>query len=135
MKSYIFIIISALTLGITSVLYKKSTTVLGPINTTFYYYLFGAVLAFIFWVIFKSPEKVEVRDLIYPGLISVTLFISILTFNIGLQHTKVTISSTIRAFSFVFSVIIAVVFFKEHITLKQIVGIILAAISIMLMVS
>lgn len=135
MKSYIFIIISALTLGITSVLYKKSTTVIGPINTTFYYYLFGAVLAFIFWSIFKSPERVEVRDLIYPALISITLFISILTFNIGLQHTKVTISSTIRALSFIFSVIIAIVFLKEQISLKQIVGIILAVVSIFLMVS
>lgn len=135
MKSYIFIIISALTLGITSVLYKKSTTVIGPINTTFYYYLFGAVLAFIFWSIFKSPERVEVRDLIYPALISITLFISILTFNIGLQHTKVTISSTIRALSFIFSIIIAIVFLKEQISLKQIVGIILAVVSIFLMVS
>lgn len=134
MKSYLLIIISALTLGITSVLYKKSTTVIGPVNTTFYYYLFGSVLSFIVWSIFKSPEKVMVKDLIYPGFIAITLFISILTFNIGLQHTKVTISSTIRAFSFIFSVIIAVVFLKEHITIKQVVGIGLAVVSISLMI-
>lgn len=135
MKSYLLIVISALTMGITSVLYKKSTTVLGPVNTTFYYYLFGTVLSFIVWTVFKSPEKVMIKDLIYPAFIALTLFISILTFTIGLQHTKATISYTIRAFSFVFSIIITIIFFKVDITPKQIVGIVLAAVSMFLMVS
>ncbi len=135
MKSYTLIIISALTLGITSVLYKKSTTEMGPVNTTFYYYLFGTIISFVVWVLFRSSEKVLVKDLVYPGLIAIFLFISILTFNIGLQKTKVSISATIRAFSFIFSTIIAVLIFKEEVSPKQVIGIVLAGISLFLMVS
>lgn len=135
MKSYLLIIISAITLGITTALYKKSTAVIGPFNTTFFYYLFGTILSFIVWFFFKKTEPIMIKDLIYPGIIAVTLLISILTFNIGLQHTKLTISSTIRAFSFFVPIIIAVIFFREQLSIKQVIGIFLAVISISLMVS
>lgn len=135
MKSYIFVIISALSLGIVNILYKKSTAAIGPINTTFYYYLFGTAVSFVLWILFKGSEKIAARDLIYPGLISIFLCLSIVTFNIGLQHTKISISSTIRSFSFLFTIIISVFFLKEDINPKQIAGIVLAVISIFLLIS
>lgn len=135
LKNYLLIIISALSLGVVNILYKKSTSSMGPINTTFYYYLFGTIISFVLWILFKDSEKILIRDLIYPGLISVFLCLSILFFNIGLQHTKVSVSSTIRSFSFMFTIIISVIFLKEEISPKQIASIILAGVSIFLLIS
>lgn len=135
MKNYIMIIISALSLGVANAFYKKSTASIGPINTTFYYYVFGTIFSFIIWFVLKEPGKVEVKQMIHPVLIAVFLCLSIVTFNIGLQNTKVSISSTIRSFSFVFSIIIAVIFLKETLSIRQIFGIILAFASFSLLVN
>lgn len=134
MKSYLLIIISAMCLGVANIFYKKSTAAIGPINTTFIYYLFGTIITFFIWLALKGNFKVEAKDLIYPGIIAILLSISVLTFNIGLQHTKVAISSTIRAFSFLFSIIAAVIFLKNHLTIKQIIGIVLAGVSLLLLI-
>lgn len=134
MKNYIIIIISALSLGIANAFYKKSTASIGPINTTFYYYIFGTIFSLIIWLVLKEPVKVEFRQMIHPILIAVFLCLSIVTFNVGLQNTKLSLSSTIRSFSFVFSVIIAVIFLKESLSIKQLFGIVLAFASFFLLV-
>lgn len=134
MKNYIIIIISALSLGIANAFYKKSTASIGPINTTFYYYIFSTIFSLIIWLVLKEPVKVEFRQMIHPILIAVFLCLSIVTFNVGLQNTKLSLSSTIRSFSFVFSVIIAVIFLKESLSIKQLFGIVLAFASFFLLV-
>jgi hypothetical protein len=55
------------TLGVANFYYKKSTQVLGPVNTTFYYYLFSFVIATAVWLAFREKEfspKVSYHGLI-----------------------------------------------------------------------
>lgn len=135
MRSYLLIILSALASGVVTVLYKKSTNVIGPINTTFYYYLFGTIITFVVWIFFKRAEPVRVEDLVYPGLIAIGLSFSIISFNFGLAHAKVSIAGTIRSFSFVFTIVLALIFFKEKLTIKQIIGVVLAIASMLMLTS
>lgn len=132
MKGYLFIFISALSLGITPILYKKCSSSIGPINTTFFYYLFGTIIAFIAWLLNKDKPEITLSSILPVVLLAVFMFISILTFTIGINFTKVSVASTIRAFSFLFTLLIALIFFNEVLTLKQIVGILLAGVSIFL---
>lgn len=134
MRSYILIIISAMSLGFGNVFYKKSTSEIGPLNTTFYYYAIGTLLSFILWLAFKNHQNFSIKDMLYPGIIAILLFISVFTFNIGLLQTKLSVSSTIRAFSFIFSVIVAVIFLREQLSFRQIIGVILAGVSLLLLI-
>lgn len=135
MKGYLFIFVSAISLGVTPILYKKCSSSIGPINTTFFYYLFGTLIAFTAWILTKDKPGVSVSGLFPAILLSIFMFISILSFTIGVVYTKVSIAATIRAFSFLFSVIIAVVFFKDSLSIKQLIGIICAGISVFLITS
>lgn len=135
MKSYLLVLISAISMGITTVLYKKSTATIGPVNTTFFYYIIGAIISTVVWLVFKDTGKIDIKDLIYPGLIALFLCLSILTFNLSLVHIKVSIAGTIRALSFVISAIIAVAILREQLGPKQILGIFFAVVSILLFVS
>lgn len=135
MKHYSIIVISAISLGIANAFYKKSTATIGAFNTTFYYYLFGTLFSLIIWYFKREEGKVELSQLIYPAIIAFFLSLSIFAFTIGLVKTKLSISSTIRSFSFVVSIFVAVVFMSESLNIKQIIGLILAAISVFLMVS
>lgn len=135
MKHYIIIVISAISLGIANAFYKKSTAAIGAFNTTFYYYLFGTIFSLIIWYFKRETGKIEISQLIYPAIIAFFLSLSIFAFTVGLSKTKLSISSTIRSFSFVVSIFVAVVFMKETLSIKQIIGLVLAAVSVFLLVS
>ncbi len=125
-------IISMVGLGVSTFLYKQSTSAIGPVNTTFFYYLFSFIIATVVWFFFREGETFEKTKIIWPVLISIFLYTSVLSFNFAVKHLDVSIGSTIRSLSFVVTVIFALIFYKEQLHAKDFVALGFAIIAILL---
>ncbi len=129
---FLFAFFSMIGLGVSNFLYKKSTAALGPVNTTFFYYLFSIGIATIVWLFFREKGIVEKNNLIYPGLIALFLFSSVLSFNFAVKYINVSIGATIRSLSFIVSIVLAIVFYKEKMYFKDYAAVALAILAIFL---
>ncbi len=127
-----FSLFSMITLGISNYLYKRSTELLGPTNTTFYYYLFSFTLASLVWLLFHEREEVTKSTLIWPALLAAFLFSSAWTFNYAVAYIDVAVASTIRSLCFVITIFLAVFLSHEHLTLKDWVAVGFAVVSVVL---
>lgn len=126
---FILATISMVTLGVANFYYKKSTEVLGPVNTTFYYYLFSFVIALTVWLVFREKDfnfKASYQGLIWPLIIAVFLFASVLSFNYSVKYINVSVGSTIRSLSFLVTIGLAFLVYKETFAVKDYIAIILA---------
>jgi drug/metabolite transporter (DMT)-like permease len=90
-------VISALCLGVGTLLYRISSRTLGASGTTFYYYYycFSVVLATAVWLL--SAERSEILDksqLIWPALMALFLCGSVLTFSSAVQTIDLSVAST-----------------------------------------
>ena len=130
---YAFVVISAVTLGIANIFYKKSSEAIGAYNTTFWYYVFATVLAIGLVLIDGTDLRVAPAKLLPTVLVAVFLFISVFTFNFGLQSTNVSVSSTIRSLSFLVTLILSATFMRGHLSPRQWIGVVLGTAAILLM--
>lgn len=131
--SYLLVLMSAFCLGIANIFYKKSTDLIGGINTAFFYYMFGFLLVSIVWLIFREDRQINFKALLNPFIIAVFLTTSVVTFMLGITNSRIAVSSTIRSLSFLFTILIAVLFLREKISIKQILGICSAVLAIFLL--
>ncbi|MCC6952608.1 MAG: DMT family transporter [Deltaproteobacteria bacterium] len=125
-------LISALTLGISNSLYKQSSDVLSPISTTFYYYIFSAILAAIVWTFWGDSKEVHTSSLIWPALIAIFLFISVLSFNFAITQMTVSMGATIRALSFVVTVLIGVAWYRDSLSWQQMLAVVFSISAVLL---
>ncbi len=125
-------IISMAGLGFSTFLYKRSTDAIGPVNTTFFYYLFSLCIAVVVWLLFREKDIEILKGLHWPALIAIFLFTSVLTFNFAVKYIEVSIGSTVRSLSFLVTVVLAVVFYKEQLHIKDYAALMFAAIAILL---
>ena len=126
---FIFAVVSMLTLGIANFYYKKSTQLLGPVNTTFYYYLFSFLIATTVWLAFRERGfslKSSYQDLVWPLIIAVFLFASVLSFNYSVKYINVSVGSTIRSMSFLVTIVLALLVYKESFAVKDYIATVLA---------
>ena len=124
------------TLGVANFYYKKSTQVLGPVNTTFYYYLFSFVIALTVWLAFREKEfslKASYQGLVWPLIIAVFLFTSVLSFNYSVKYINVSVGSTIRSLSFLVTIGLAFLIYKETFAVKDYIAILLAIAAVTLL--
>ena len=128
----LLVIFSMIGLGISNFLYKRSTDAIGPVNTTFFYYLLSFVIAIVIWFLFREKDRDILENLHWPALIAISLFTSVLAFNYAVKYIDVSIGSTIRSLSFLVTVTLAVVFYKEELYAKDYVALVCAAIAIVL---
>lgn len=123
----IFIIISMICLGVSTFFYKKSTETAGPVNTTFFYYLFAFIMAAVYWIIFREKTPLSPAAMLWPFLVALFLFTSVLTFNYALSHTlPISVASAVRSLSFVVTTAMAVIIYRESLHPKDIIAILLA---------
>lgn len=124
--------LSMLCLGVSTYLYKKCSPTLGTTNTTFFYYAFGFLIAALVWVFAREKTSYQSKDLIWPFLTALSLFVSIWTFNYALQFIPMSIAAPIRGMSFLVAVFLAVIFSGEKICTKDFVaiGLVVAALAV-----
>ena len=125
-------IVSAIALGISNSIYKQSSEVLNPIATTFYYYIFSAILATIVWFFFCDSKTIHTVDLIWPASIAIFLFISVLSLNFAIMHLSVSMGATIRALSFLITVMIGIIWYRDQLTWQQGLAIVFSIVAILL---
>ena len=131
--SYILLVVSAVFLGIANFVFPRASKVLGAVNTTFYYYICAAVLAFFYWI--PSHENVHLKfiDWRWPALIAVSMLISNLAYCYGAGHFDSALPAVIRALSFFATAFIAVYIDHEAaLTLKDWIGLALVTLGIII---
>ena len=132
LQGFSLAIVSMIGLGVSTFLYKQSTHAIGPVNTTFFYYLFSFCIATVVWLFFREGEAIEKSKIIWPFLIAIFLYTSVLSFNLAVKHLDVSIGSTIRSLSFIVTVFFALIFHKEQLHVKDFVALGFAVAAILL---
>jgi drug/metabolite transporter (DMT)-like permease len=102
------------------------------VQTTFYYYIFSALLATVVWFFYGESKPVTAANLIWPAGIAVFLFISVLSFNFAIMHMSVSMGATIRALSFIVTVIIGVCWYRDQLTWQHSLAVVLSLVAILL---
>ncbi|MDJ0636299.1 MAG: DMT family transporter [Xenococcaceae cyanobacterium MO_188.B29] len=131
-EGLLFSLVSMITMGISSYLYKKSTEVLGATNTTFFYYLFSGIIALFVWLIFREKQPFTSSDLFWPAILAVFLFSSVWTFNYALQFIDVSVATTIRSLGFVVTILLAIFISHEELSTKDWIAVVFAVIAVSL---
>jgi drug/metabolite transporter (DMT)-like permease len=129
-EGLLFSLASMLTLGVSNYLYKRSTDVLGPTNTTFFYYLFSSIIAIVVWLLFRERVPITAASLFWPALLAAFLFTSVWTFNYAVKFMDVSVASTIRSLSFTITILLAIYFSHEHLTTKDWIAVAFAVIAL-----
>ncbi len=130
MVGFAWAVVSALCLGIGTFLYKISGRHLSPSNTTFFYYLFSLVLAFVVWLFTPERGEVERSSLVWPALMALFLCASVWTFSSATRAIDMSAASTVRALSFIPTVVLSMALFHERPSMKVLIamGLIVAAV-------
>jgi drug/metabolite transporter (DMT)-like permease len=105
---------------------------MSPITTTFFYYLFSLVIAGVVWILFRERAPIPRGALVWPALIAVFLFVSVLSFNIAVQTMSVSAGATIRSLSFIITILLGVVVSQEKLSAKDYVAVGLAVSAVVL---
>jgi drug/metabolite transporter (DMT)-like permease len=127
-----FALFSMITLGVSTYLYKRSTAVIGPTNTTFFYYLFSLVIAVGVWSVFGEKQTFEKTALLWPALLAAFLFTSVWAFNHAVSVIDVSVAATLRSLSFLVTIVLAVAISRESLSPRDWVAVALAVTAIVL---
>lgn len=131
-SGFILALTSMVFMGISNYLYKRSTEALGPTNTTFYYYMFSAVIAVGVWLAFREERALATSSLVWPLLIALSMFLSVWTFNLALQTLDVSVGATVRGLFFVVTAGLAMLFGREQLQTKDLIAVAIAVIAVIL---
>jgi drug/metabolite transporter (DMT)-like permease len=126
-------ILSAVCLGVGTFFYKVSGRYLSPSNTTFFYYLFSLLLAFVVWLASSERGEVQRSALVWPALMAFFLCASVWTFSNATRAIDMSAASTVRGLSFIPTVILSVVVFQERPSVKTLVAMFLVAAAVLLL--
>lgn len=127
-----FAIVSMVTMGISSYLYKRSTDAIGATNTTFFYYLFGLMIAAMIWPVFREKQVAFSWNLIWPAILALFLFTSVWAFNYSVSLIDVSVATTIRSLGFVVTIGLAVFLSQERLTPREWVAVVFATLAVIL---
>lgn len=131
-NAFFFLIASMISLGISNLFFEKSTKIIGPINTTWWYYFFGLILATLFYLVSDKTPITDYKTIKWPFLIALFLVFSVYLFNIALQKINISIASTLRSLAFIVTILLNIYLSKDPLSYKQIVGILVGICSILL---
>ena len=119
-------------MGISNYLYKRSTDSIGPTNTTFYYYVFSAIIAVFVWLAFREETASSAEQLIWPLAVAISLFLSVWTFNLSLSSLDVSVASTIRGMFFLVTFVLAITLSGEPLTARRVAATALAIVAVLI---
>lgn len=126
-------IVSAVCLGIGTFIYKLSGRNLSPSNTTFFYYLFSFLLAFVVWLATPNRGEITKNSLLWPALMALFLCASVWTFSSATRVLDMSTASTVRGLSFLPTVLLSMVIFQERPSAKSVIAMMLVAVAVILL--
>ncbi len=111
--------------GVTSIIYKVASKSIDAVSMTFFTSLAIAIVTFIFWI-FQKNKHITTPGIGYAVLAGVIASVAFVAFISSIQFGKTSIVTTLRNLSFAVTVILALLFLHEEITIQKIIGIALA---------
>jgi|GEM_PF-1750013 len=128
----IFALVSMLGYGITAIIYKLSNKNIDAVSMSFLTVVVMAIGLGIFWI-FTKDKHITPKGIEFAVIAGVIAAISFLAYVFSVQIGKVSISTTLRSLGFVVTILIAVLFLAEKITLLKVLGIGFGVIAIILL--
>lgn len=133
MDTHIILAIAAMAgYGVTAVIYKVASKSIDSVSLAFFVSLFITTTISVFWL-FTKEKHITFEGIGYAGLAGIIAALAFIAFIASIQMGKVSVSSTLRGLSFVVTTIIAILFLAEKITLLKILGIVFAAVAVILL--
>lgn len=132
-NSYLLLFASMIFLGVSNIFFQKSTQIIGPINTTWWYYIFGLLLSTVIYLVSEKPVITDYTAIKWPFFVALFLVMSVCLFNFALQKINVSIASTVRSLSFITTILLSFYFSEEVLSSRQLLGMVLGIGSILLM--
>lgn len=133
MDMYLILAIAAMIgYGVTAVIYKIASGSIDSVSLTLLTSALMTITIFIFWL-FTKQKHITLQGFGYAGIAGIIAGLAFIAFITSIQLGKVSVASTLRGLSFLVTVLIAILFLAEKITLLKAVGIGFAAIAIILL--
>ena len=121
-KSLFLLLASSALLGASTLFFQRSTKALGAENTTFWYYVFGVLLA----IVFTGSKGVSIvtnpKEIVWTLFAAGTMLFSVYLFNLALKDTSTSLAATIRSLAFVFTIFYELIFSKTTLSLQTVAG-------------
>ena len=132
MEYYITLAIVAMVLyGIRAIIYKIAPEI-DYISLTFFASLFLTISTFLFWI-FSSNKIISFQGVIFAAIAGLIASIAFISYMKAIKIGKVSTASTLRGLSFAVTVLLAILFLGEKITIVKVLGILFAIIAIILL--
>lgn len=131
LKGVLFASITTLTWGFLVIALKMSTSVMDPLNIVWFRFLVAFLVLFIYYLI-KKPSDLKIlrNPPIYLVIASLGLSINYIAFLYGIKLTTATSAQVIIQIGPIFLGFVGLVFFKETISLRQVLGFAIAGIGL-----
>jgi len=128
----IFAVIAMFCFGVAALLYKVATPYADPVSMVLVVYLFAILFTAFAW--YFSPNKFIAKEgLKWMALAAGFAFIGMISFVQALKIGQASIVVPIRNLALGVTVILAIIFLGEELTLIKVMGIILAVISLVML--
>jgi uncharacterized membrane protein len=132
MEPYIILaIIAMLAYGVTAILYKIAPNI-DAVSLTFFSSLSLTVITFIVWLL-NTKKEMSIKGVGVAAIAGLVAALAFITYITAIKSGKVSIASTLRGLSFGVTVLLAVLFLGEKITLVKALGMGFAVIAIILL--
>ena len=118
--------------GITSILYKLASKHIDSVSLVLLVYLFATILTAIVWF-FMSEKTITTEGVIYAGISAMTATISFIAFVTALSKGKAAIVAPIRNLSLVVTVVLALLFLSERLSITKAIGVVFAVCAVVLL--
>jgi transporter family protein len=133
MDMYIILALIAMALfGVNAIVYKIAPNI-DAVTLTLVSFTVSAVGTLFYWIFFVSKKQISLGGVgvgVIGGLVSVA---ALICFIMALQLGKASVVNTLRALSAGVTVILAVVFLSEKLTMMKAAGVVLAIIAAVLL--
>ena len=127
LAGWLFVSISAITLGITNFLFPRASRVLGAANATFFYYVSALALALGYWLLAREPVRIRWTDMQWPLLMAAAMFASNLTYSYAVRYFDTTFPAVLRGCSFFVTAFLAFRLSGEVILVRDWLALVLVA--------
>lgn len=121
--------------GISYALFKVVLTWVGAIQLAFILELTVAIMSFA-WIILKKPKVNKIfskTNLTHYIILAILLVGGTLFFNLAVQKIPILIINFFGNFTLIVSILLGILFYKEKLTIKQVVGVVLLVIAIIIL--
>ncbi len=133
MEAYIILALICMVLfGINAIIYKIAPNI-DAVSLAMISFTVSAITSFLYWFLFVAKKQISWQGASVGTLAGLVSVAALITFVMALQSGKASVVNTIRALSAGVTVILALLFLSEKLTLVKAIGIVFGIIAAVLL--